>query len=141
VNTATILDLITAREATAIVVADLLREQITALTGELATVEAELADLQITRQTLMKLTHGELTATDPTITSAPYQQILAVFDPTGPGMRAKDVCRALGTDVTPRTPKASAPNSNAWSTARSSPRPNPAYSALPRNDVSSRTAL
>jgi hypothetical protein len=102
VNAATILDLITARETTAAAAADDLREQITALTGELATVEAELTDLQITRQTLMKLTHGELTATDPTITSAPYQQILAVFEPAATsGIRAKDVCLALGTGVTP----------------------------------------
>lgn len=41
-------------------------------------------------------------ATDPTITSEPYQQILAVFDPDGSGMRAKDVCLALGTGVTPK---------------------------------------
>jgi hypothetical protein len=58
-----------------------LREQIAALTSELATVEAELDDLQVTRQTLTELSHDELTAPDPTITSSPYQQILAVFDP------------------------------------------------------------
>jgi hypothetical protein len=101
-NTATILDLITVREAAATAAADDLRDQITALTGELATVEAELDDLQVTRQTLMKLTHGELTAADPAITSASYQQIIAVFDPAGPGMRAKDVCLALGLGVAPK---------------------------------------
>ena len=101
-NIATILDLITTRETATSTAADNLREQIAALTGELATIEAELDDLQVTRQTLMKLTHDELTAPDPTITSSPYQQILAVFDLTGPGLRAKDVCLALGLGVTPK---------------------------------------
>jgi hypothetical protein len=100
VNITTILDLITAREAAATAAADDLRAQIAALTSELATIDAELDDLQVTRQTLTKLTHGELTAADPTITSAPYQQILAVFDPTSGGMRAKDVCQALGLGTT-----------------------------------------
>jgi hypothetical protein len=58
--------------------------------------------LQTTRQTLAKLTHDELSGADPTITSAPYQQILAVFDPTGPGLRAKDVCLALGAGNAPK---------------------------------------
>jgi hypothetical protein len=100
VNTATILDLIAARQATATAAADDLRAQIATLTTELATVESELTDLHVTRQMLTKLTHGELTAADATITSAPYQQILAVFDPAGPGMRAKDICIALGIGVT-----------------------------------------
>jgi hypothetical protein len=53
VNTTTILDLITARDGAASTAADELREQIGALSAELATVEAELDDLQVTRQTLM----------------------------------------------------------------------------------------
>jgi len=101
-NTATILDLIAARQAAASAACDDLREQIGKLTSELAVAASELADLQVTRQTLMKLTHGELTAADPTITSEPYQQILAVFDPASSGMRAKDVCHALGIGVTPK---------------------------------------
>lgn len=101
-NIATILDLITARETAATTAADRLREQITTLTSELTTIEAELDDLQVTRQTLTKLTHDELTAADPTVTSSSYQQILAVFDATGGGMRAKDVCLALGLGVTPK---------------------------------------
>jgi hypothetical protein len=100
-NTTTILDLITAREAAASTAADDLRGQIARLTHELSTVESELTDLQITRQTLEKLTHGELTAADPTISSSPYQQILAVFDPTATGgMRAKDICLALDIGIT-----------------------------------------
>lgn len=101
-NITTVLDLITARETAATTTAEQLREQIAALTGELATIEAELYDLQVTRQTLTKLSHDELTTPDPTITSSPYQQILAVFAPTGGGMRAKDICQALGLGTTPK---------------------------------------
>ena len=101
-NTATILDLITARETAATAAADDLREQIARLTRELSAAESELTDLQVTRQTLEKLTHGELTAADPTIASSPYQQILAVFDTASTALRAKDVCTALSIGVTPK---------------------------------------
>ncbi|GAA1778679.1 hypothetical protein GCM10009681_56820 [Luedemannella helvata] len=101
-NTTTILDLIATRHSAVAAAANDLREQIAKLTGELAEVEAELADLQITRQTLKKITHNELTAAAPTISSEPYQQIIAVFDPDGPGLRARDVCTALGLGVTPK---------------------------------------
>lgn len=99
-NTTTVLDLIATRERAAAAAAGDLREQIAKLTSELAAVETELTDLQITRQTLKKITHDELTAAVPTIISEPYQQIIAVFDPDGPGLRAKDVCLALGLGAT-----------------------------------------
>jgi hypothetical protein len=101
-NTATVLDLITAREAAATVACDDLREQIAKLTSELSIAESELADLQITRQTLVKLTHSQVTAAEPAIASEPYQQILAVFDTDHGAMRAKDVCHALGIGVAPK---------------------------------------
>jgi ABC-type lipoprotein release transport system permease subunit len=101
-NTATILDLIDARQAVATAFCDDLREQIAKLTGELTVAEAELADLQTTRQTLVKLTHNEVTAAEPAVASEPYQQILAVFDNDGGAMRAKDVCHALGIGVAPK---------------------------------------
>lgn len=91
-------DLIAEREATANAAAEALREQISALTGQLTAAETELAELAITRKTLMVLTGGPGTATAPAaaITSPAYQQILAVFaTATGP-MRAKEVCLALG---------------------------------------------
>jgi hypothetical protein len=78
-----------------------LREQIATLTDQLALAEDELADLTITRKTLMKLT-GEPDATTPvdaTIASVAYQQILAVFGTTVGGMRARDVCLAVGVGV------------------------------------------
>jgi hypothetical protein len=113
VNTATILDLITARHAAATAARDQLREQLTTLAGDLAAIERELSDLATTRQTLITLTQGEVTSPDPSIISEPYQQILAAFTPEGPGLRAKDVCRALGIGTEPRTPTASEPSSNA----------------------------
>jgi hypothetical protein len=94
-------DLITERETAASTTADRLREQIATLTEQLAHAEGELADLAITRKTLLRLT-GEPDATpaDTVLVSAPYQQILAVFATANTGMRAKDVCLAVGAGVT-----------------------------------------
>src|SRR5438445_3868135 len=102
VNTATILDLITARQAAATAACGKLREQMTTLAGDLAAIERELSDLATTRQTLVALTQSEVTSTDPSIISEAYQQILAAFTPEGPGLRAKDVCRALGIGTEPK---------------------------------------
>lgn len=97
-----ILDLIAEREAAAKAAAEALREQITKLTDELALAETELAELAITRKTLLRLT-GEAEATAPideTMERVAYQQILAVFGTAAGAMRAKDVCLALGVGVT-----------------------------------------
>jgi len=102
VNLPTILDLIAEREATASQTANRLGEQITTLTAELARIERELADLATTRTTLRGLTAAEFTADDPTIASVPYQQILAILDTTATGMRAKDICIALGVEPSPK---------------------------------------
>ncbi|GIE92527.1 hypothetical protein [Actinoplanes regularis] len=101
-NTATILDLIAAREAAASAARDELREQMAKIAGELAAVDCELSDLATTRQTLIKLTHDEVTSPQPAIISEPYQQILAVFTADGYGLRAKDVCLALGIGTEPK---------------------------------------
>lgn len=101
-NLPTVLDLIADRETTTRQHADQLREQITALTGELARLDGELADLATTRTTLRTLTATEFTADDPTIASAPYQQILAVLDTAPTGMRAKEICLALGVEPSPK---------------------------------------
>jgi hypothetical protein len=97
-----ILDLISEREATAGAAAERLREQIAALTDQLTAAETELAELAVTRNTLIRLTGEAETATaaDATLASTGYQQILAVFGTASGGMRAKDVCRALGSGVT-----------------------------------------
>ncbi|MGX6604054.1 hypothetical protein ACWKSP_18225 [Micromonosporaceae bacterium Da 78-11] len=101
-NTATILDLITAREAAAATACDDLLEQIAKLTSELSIAESELADLHITRQTLVKLTHSQVTVADPAIGSEPYQQILTVFNTGHGAIRAKDVCHALRIGAAPK---------------------------------------
>ncbi|MFU8855159.1 hypothetical protein ACNAW0_29985 [Micromonospora sp. SL1-18] len=101
-NVTTILDLIAEREAAAGQAADQLRQQITTLTAELARIDSELADLATTRTTLQALTAAEFTAEDPTVASAPYQQILAVLNTAPTGMRAKDICIAVGVEPSPK---------------------------------------
>ncbi|MCW3820567.1 hypothetical protein ONA91_39665 [Micromonospora sp. DR5-3] len=101
-NVTTILDLIAEREAAAGQAADRLRQQITTLTAELARIDSELADLTTTRTTLQALAAAEFTAEDPTIASAPYQQILAVLHAAPTGMRAKDICIAVSVEPSPK---------------------------------------
>src|SRR3954463_3997331 len=98
-DTPSILALIAEREAAASTAAEQLREQIAALTEQLTVAETELADLQITRTTLLRLTgqHETTTPSDVTVASAAYQQILATFGTTNTGLRARDVCLTLGT--------------------------------------------
>lgn len=101
-NLAAILDLIAEREITAGQRANGLREQITALTAELTRIDSEMADLATTRTTLRTLAAAEFTADDPTIASAPYQQILNVLATTPTGMRAKAICLALDVEPSPK---------------------------------------
>lgn len=93
-----ILELIAERQSAANAAADALREQIATLSAQLALAETELAELAITRTTLIKLTgQAEAVASaDATAPSPKYQQILRVFDTATAAMRAKDVCLALG---------------------------------------------
>lgn len=101
-DTRPIRDLIAEREAAATAAAEALQEQIATLTDQLTRAENELADLAITRKTLLTLTGEPDTPTpDATLASVAYQQILAVFTATD-AMRAKDVCHALGLGVTPK---------------------------------------
>ena len=102
-DTQPIRDLIADREAAATAAAEALREQIATLTDQLTRAEDELADLAITRKTLLTLTGEPDTPTpDATLTRVAYQQILAVFTTATNAMRAKDVCLALGLGVTPK---------------------------------------
>ena len=97
-----ILDLITQRETAAATTAERLREQIATLTDQLALTETELAELAVTRKTLLNLT-GQTdpgTPADATVASPAYQQILAIFHTATGGIRAKDICHALGTGTT-----------------------------------------
>lgn len=98
-----ILDLIAEREAAANATAQMLREQIAKLTGELALAEDELAELAITRKTQQKLTGPpETPPADATVASAAYQQILAVFHTATAPLRAKDLCLTLGLTAAPK---------------------------------------
>jgi hypothetical protein len=99
VNLPTVLDLIADRETTTRQHTDQLREQITALAEELARLDRELAT---TRTTLRTLAAAEFTADDPTIASAPYQQILHILSTAPTGMRAKGICLALGVEPLPK---------------------------------------
>ena len=101
-NTSTVLDLIAAREAAASAARDQLREQQAKLAAEVAAIDAELADLTITRHTLTKILEDEMTAAEPAVISEPYQQIIAVFTHDRGALRAKDVCQALGIGTEPK---------------------------------------
>jgi hypothetical protein len=102
VNHESILDLITTRETVAAAQAEQLREQITTLAAQLAAIETELADLATTRAMLLRLTGatGDPPPADATLASTAYQQILAVFATAERGLRAKDICHALGVGAT-----------------------------------------
>ena len=101
-NPAPFLQMITAREAVAGLAADQLREQISTLSQQLTGLETELADLATTRVTLLRL--GDHPGDGQSVQTVPgnpgYQQILAVFGTAGQPLRAKDICRALGTGTT-----------------------------------------
>lgn len=98
----TLLDLIAEREAATTATATQLRDQISALTTELAHADAELARLATTRTTIQDLTADQFTDDDPTIASAPYQQILTILAEHPAGMRAKDICLAVGVEPSPK---------------------------------------
>ena len=97
-----LLTLLTERETAAGLTVERLRAQIASLADQLTAAETEVAELAITRKTLLSL-GGPLDAAapaDPTIASPAYQQILAVFHAATAPMRAKDICQALGTGTT-----------------------------------------
>jgi hypothetical protein len=98
-----VLELIAEREAAASITAGRLREQIATLTDQLTAAETELTELAVTRNTLLRLTgqtDPSTPPTDATTASPAYQQILAVFGTATAGMRAKEICRALGVGTT-----------------------------------------
>lgn len=96
-----ILELITGRETAVTATVEQLRAQIATLTDQLTTAETELTELAITRTTLLRLAGPpDPPQADATLASPAYQQILAAFTTTTGGLRAKDVCLALGTATT-----------------------------------------
>ncbi|SCF21831.1 hypothetical protein GA0070558_1564 [Micromonospora haikouensis] len=98
----TLLTLLTERETAAVLAVERLRTQIASLDEQLTAAETEVAELAITRKTLLSL-GGPLDTTapaDPTVASPAYQQILAVIHAGTAPMRAKDICQALGAGAT-----------------------------------------
>jgi hypothetical protein len=81
-----------------------LREQIGALTAQLAEAENELSRLEITRETVLALAAEDEAehAADPVLASPAYRQILAAFEHAEDGLRAKDLCQALDTGLEPK---------------------------------------
>ncbi|THA30670.1 hypothetical protein [Streptomyces sp. A1547] len=82
-----------------------LREHIEELTGQLAELDAESENLQVTRKTLLSLPAPAPTA-EPNRPGVPdhpaYQQILTALADTGQPMRARDLCQALDLPIVPK---------------------------------------
>ncbi|MDH6222947.1 hypothetical protein [Streptomyces pseudovenezuelae] len=78
-----------------------LREQITELTEQLAAAEHTLERLETTRETVLELA-TEDGAPAPEPLPSGYREILALFEQAGGGLRAKNVCHALGLGTEPR---------------------------------------
>ncbi|MFB7224922.1 hypothetical protein [Streptomyces sp. NPDC056227] len=129
-----LLECIDARERAVVDEAEQVRAEIDALTTRLRELDQEAEHLRITRKTTLGLAAGEPDAgpapQEPVaLPSHPaYRQILAVLTETPGPMRARDLCQALDLPLAPKQSRASAASSSAWSTAASSPRPNPACS-------------
>lgn len=92
---------IEAREATVNEEAGCLREQIARLTEQLAAAECTLERLKTTHETLLELAGEDHPSSGEQLPSA-YQQILALFEDAGDGLRARDLSRALGNGSEPR---------------------------------------
>jgi uncharacterized coiled-coil protein SlyX len=111
-----LLDLLAARQAAAAADIDRIRTQITALTEQLTAAQETLSRLSITCQTVTAMltdddptthaaepTHQSRSPVDdPLLSQASYRQILAAFEQTDTGLRAKDLCRALDTGTAAR---------------------------------------
>ncbi|UJB40120.1 tektin family protein [Streptomyces sp. A1-5] len=72
-----------------------LRDQIARLTEQLAAAEETLKRLETTQETILELA-AEDGISPPEPLPAGYREILALFEQTGEGLRAKEVCQALG---------------------------------------------
>ncbi|MGW2256245.1 hypothetical protein ACWCXH_39900 [Kitasatospora sp. NPDC001660] len=96
-----LLDKIESRQQLVHETAEELREQIARLAEQLAAAEATLKRLQITRETILELA-AEDGAQPPGALPPGYRAILAAIETAEEGLRAKDVCQALGLGTEPR---------------------------------------
>ncbi|MFJ9713975.1 hypothetical protein [Streptomyces sp. NPDC101234] len=91
-----LLDKIEARQRLVRETVERLREQITELTGQLAVAEHTLERLETDRETVLELATED--GTPPPGPLPPgYHEILALFEQNGDGLRARELCRTLGT--------------------------------------------
>ncbi|MGW2369900.1 hypothetical protein ACWCZ5_30535 [Streptomyces sp. NPDC001667] len=81
--------------------AERLRDQIAQLTEQLAAAEQTLNRLETTRETILELAAEDGTPA-PEPLPAGYREILALFEQTGEGLRAREVSRVLGLGPEPR---------------------------------------
>ncbi|GII96375.1 hypothetical protein [Sinosporangium siamense] len=83
---------------------DRLTSEIAGLTDRLAGAGQLLTRLELTRQTLVEIA-GQHTAPEPAAAALPpaYQDVLAAITRAGEGLRAKEVCLALGLDLQHKT--------------------------------------
>jgi hypothetical protein len=96
-----LLDKIEARQRLVRETVERLREQIAELTEHLAAAERTLERLETTRETVLELA-TEDGAPPPEPLPSGYREILALFEQNGEGLRAREVCRTLGTGTEPR---------------------------------------
>ncbi|MER5753786.1 hypothetical protein [Streptomyces sp. NPDC002088] len=96
-----LLDKIEARQRLVRETVERLREQITELTEQLASAERTLERLETTRETVLELA-TEDGGPPPEPLPPGYHEILALFEQNRDGLRARDVCRTLGTGTEPR---------------------------------------
>ncbi|MBR7839782.1 hypothetical protein KDL01_41450 [Actinospica durhamensis] len=102
--TRTILDLVAEREQLLRTHTDYLRVQIEQITAEAAELEAELADLAITRKVLLSLEidQAEIPGQPALPENPACQHILAALADAGGPLRAKDLCHALDLGLEPK---------------------------------------
>ncbi|WP_331744521.1 hypothetical protein [Streptomyces mirabilis] len=96
-----LLDKIETRQRLVSETAEQLREQIALLSEQLAAAEHTLERLEITRATVLELA-DEDGLPPPEPLPPGYHEILAAIEQAREGLRAKDVCEALGTGTEPR---------------------------------------
>lgn len=96
-----LLDKIETRQRLVRETAERLRGQIAELIGQLAAAERTLERLETTRENVLELaTEDGSPPPEPLLPG--YREILARFEQNGDELRARDVCRALGTGTEPR---------------------------------------
>ncbi|MDH6145807.1 hypothetical protein P3T35_007868 [Kitasatospora sp. GP30] len=78
-----------------------LRDEIARLGEQLSAAERTLERLEITRETVLELAAED--GRPPLVPLPPgYHEILAAIEPGAEGLRAKDICEALGAGTEPR---------------------------------------